>query len=535
MKKSARNLIGVIIAAGMAFAVVAEALAGTFDLQLKRLEPVARVQASSGLSADYLFRLARPQQFTMQGGAGQSVMRIMDGRGESVAESFARVVRKERSEYRSEHPFRGVAKLGSGEYGFVIDILPPEPKEKESEKEKKAEAESADAEPKAQREPAAPDDKGYCVLYFDLNHNGDLTDDEVIEGTVPEGRRFSPGYWLYQFPRVDLTIDVEGAKVDYAFFFAAYWRVLNAGPASLGTGASAGRAPASRGVTYVSAALQAAAYREGEVELGDTTHSVAVVDFNSNGRFDDAVQIRESTAGQVSPIYGDMLLVDHDPEKQSFPLNPYDLLQSQVANAVSMDGQLYEMEITPGGDKLTLAPYSKALGYVTPPSDGFRATVYSDKGLLKVSGDKSDRVPLPAGDWKLLEYTIDLTGRSADDSEEPEGRSLLEGLAGALLGQSGSRSRMTVVSARGGREVQLVQVRKGQTVPMPCGPPFKPVVTASGFVAAGQTAQLALSLVGSGGETCSSLIVDGGRPEQPGFTISTSGGEEVDVGKFKWG
>ena len=71
---------------------------------------------------------------------------------------------------------------------------------------------------------------------------------------------------------------------------------------------------------------------------------------------------------------------------------------------------------------------------------------------------------------------------------------------------------------------------------MPFGPPYRPVVTASPApVRAGQTAQLALSLVGSGGEVCSNLRVDGKRPEKPEFTISTADGEEVERGTFEYG
>ena len=58
----------------------------------------------------------------------------------------------------------------------------------------------------------------YDRLYFDLNRNGDLTDDKPIEAR-PRGL-FSGG--SAEFPRVDLTLDVEGTKLDYSFFVTAY-------------------------------------------------------------------------------------------------------------------------------------------------------------------------------------------------------------------------------------------------------------------------------------------------------------------------
>ncbi len=349
---------------------------------------------------------------------------------------------------------------------------------------------------------------------------------------MPEDRRFQPGYWWYQFPRVDLTIDVDGTKVDYAFFFTAYARTFTA--RVLG---SSGKAVESRGVRYVMAALQAAAYREGEIELNGKTSRVVLVDFNSNGRFDDEVQIRESSSGRASPVYGDLLLLGFDPSKQTFPMSSYDLMEHQVAKLASLGGELYDLEVAPGGDKLTLTPCAAAVGHVTLPSDGFRATVYSDKGLLKVSGDKGQRVPLAVGDWKLMSYTIDRTGygQSAEEGEDSEESSLLKALAGALMGGSDSESRTTRIIAYGDSGSKALKIREGETVALPFGPPFKPVVDAPDSVRAGQDVRLGLSLLGSGGERCSSLMVDGKRPEEPKFTITTADGEEVESGKFKWG
>jgi hypothetical protein len=67
---------------------------------------------------------------------------------------------------------------------------------------------------------------------------------------------------------------------------------------------------------------------------------------------------------------------------------------------------------------------------------------------------------------------------------------------------------------------------------MPFGPPYTPTVTASG---AGIQVLLALSLVGSAGETCTDLTVDGGRPAKPAFTITDDKDQVVQTGKFEYG
>ncbi len=44
-----------------------------------------------------------------------------------------------------------------------------------------------------------------------------------------------------------------------------------------------------------------------------------------------------------------------------------------------------------------------------------------------------------------------------------------------------------------------------------------------------------LTLVGSGGEVCTNLMVEAGRPPKPEFTITGPKGEEVQRGNFEYG
>jgi hypothetical protein len=272
-----------------------------------------------------------------------------------------------------------------------------------------------------------------------------------------------------------------------------------------------------------------------------------LIDFNSNGRFDDEFKIREDTPDEaLYPEYGDMVLIDPDPEASGYS-SPYD--PTTVANRhfmsklINVDGRYCELEVTAAGDKLTLTPASAPLGYVTNPNDGFCAALYSDKGCIKVNGDGSQPVALPEGDWKLLSYTIEQTPAPEPEpkeggKEEEEKPSLLNTLAKALLGAGTSvrtgRPRYSVVAARGTRDYEAVKVREGKTAELPFGPPYKPVVKVGGRSGEGAVL-LAMSLVGTGGERCSNLLVDGGRPQAPEFTITTPDGREVERGKFKYG
>jgi len=213
-----------------------------------------------------------------------------------------------------------------------------------------------------------------------------------------------------------------------------------------------------------------------------------------------------------------------------------------VGKIVGIDGRFYDLEITPAGDKLSLTPSSAPTGKVTNPNDGFRAMVYGDRGVLNITGGKSQPAVLPEGKWKLLSYTIDQTSyEEKKEEEEKEENSLLRALGSAMLGVGGlaggaiSRPSYTVVSAQATADGPAVEVREGKTVKLPFGPPYKAVVKSNRITGDVDQVSLSMSLVGSAGEICSSLMVDGGRPEKPEFTITTADGKEVDTGSFEYG
>ena len=221
---------------------------------------------------------------------------------------------------------------------------------------------------------------------------------------------------------------------------------------------------------------------------------------------------------------------------------------------IVIDGRLYDLKITPTGDKLTLTPSAAPMGSVTNPNDGFRALIYGDKGFLKISGKKDEPIPVPAGQWKLYTYRIDLTEHAQPKKPaekqpaaekkktEPKPESVVESLLkafGSLLGGGDSAPvrrapKYTLVSARATTEYQPVEVAKGATSMLPFGPPYKPVVDI-GYVKNKNELYLTMRLVGSAGEICDNMMVDGARPSKPEFTITDSKGEVVQQGSFEYG
>jgi hypothetical protein len=523
MKLPVRTLV--TAAASLAvFTVVTAAWAETCTLELKKLDQ----QNGSGIN--YMYAATSPQTIFVQLDKNHAPIG-----NQGILASFKKIVTKE-PKYASENPFRGVIKLGSQEFAFVLDVVPPPEEKTDADKAKKKDEEKPKGDA-AEKKPA-PSAVAFNRLYFDLNHNGDLTDDKPIDVTPQRGRPIFAAarqYATFQFPRVDITIDDEGTKMEYCFFLQ-------------------GQSVIQPDFSYVMARFSAAAYREGDITLDGKKRHIVLIDFNSNGRFGDEIKINPNMHagnGQVYPEQGDMLLIDPTASNVG---SPYDVTTSDnrhyVSKLINIDGKYYDMTISPAGDKLTLDPCSTALGSVKNPNGGFRAVIYGDLGFLKIRGAKDAAIPVPEGEWKLLSYTIDRT--DADEPKKPDAKksdktaksgSMLESLAkdlGALLDDGpapGARNRLSTVTAAATDAYKPVKVVKGETVTMPFGPPYKPTVTGQYYEDSTKhkVLSLGMSLVGSAGEICSNMIVNGGRPTKPKFTITDGAGKVVQEGSFEYG
>lgn len=244
------------------------------------------------------------------------------------------------------------------------------------------------------------------------------------------------------------------------------------------------------------------------------------------------------------PQPGDMLLIDPKPGRGS----PYDVTSSEGRNYVSkmvgIDGRFYNVKISPAGDKLTLEPSSLPLGKVTNASGPYRAVIYGDAGFLKIRGDKDTPAIVPEGEWKLLSYSIEFTeaqpAKKAGEKKPAEAKGSLAKSLESLFGgpaEVGVRRGPSVVTAEVTDAYKAVKVVKGETVKLLFGPPYKPTVTANYFqtIKDQKLLSLGMSLIGSAGETCSDMTVNGGRPSKPAFTITDKKGKVIQEGSFEYG
>jgi hypothetical protein len=543
MKHRTPYLAAAIAALGILAGVAAAARAETAALEIKRLSgPRNRV------GTDYLYRYTSSQSFNAAVGP-QGSSRISFGDARQRDEAFKKLVTKE-PKYESEYPFRGIAKLGSHEYPFVLDAVAEKktddkkaddenlkPANLKPAEEAKKDAPAAEEKKDAEKKEEPPKAIHYNRLYFDANHNGDLTDDKVIEPEAGPQMVISGGsYANFSFPAIELTVDADGTPVEYAFTVSGYM-------------------VAQKEYSYAGVQLNAAAYREGEITLDGKKHRLAVIDFNSNGRYDDQIEIMGGGNDRVYPKQGDMLLLDPDSQKSDYPYDPArSTFRNYVSKLICLDGKYYDVKITPAGDKITLDPSTVPLGKVSNKSDGYSAVIYGEQGFLKISGGKDNPASVPAGEWKLLSYSIDLTEPVKPPEEKPktddegEKKTTPKALSSAiknLLGSTATRAvpaiaRRTVVSAQATGDYKPVKVVANETAEMPFGPPYKPVVTSylTNQIVDGKpqsVTRLSMSLVGSAGENCTDLMVGGARPGKPEFTITDPEDKVVQTGNFEYG
>lgn len=532
------------------FIATASVRAETCSLDLKYRETDQRGYRNQ---QDYLYWMTRPQQFFVQLSQKKNGPPVFQGEGQYLAE-FLKIVKKE-PEYQSKIPFRGVVEFGGQKYAFALDESSPKPKDEKAKPDadkKKEDNKKGDQPAVKQQEKQKPIE--YNRLFFDRNRNGDLTDDEVIKTPDKDTvRTASPqgnfSFATIIFPSVEITLNAGGTEYKYAFNVS-------------------GNTMLRKEFGYVNLQFNSATSREGEITLNGKKHRVILSDFNSNGRFDDEISIRENVRGIQNEIYlqqGDMIMIDPDFNTTGYQ-SPYNVTESDFRNFVSkmivIDGRYHDMKITPSGDKITLTPSDVALGTITNPNKKYRALIYGDKGFLKISGEANTPIPVPVGQWKLCSYQIDMTEypepkkpkaetpevkKPAAEKEDKSGskespitkslgnalKSLLGGGDNPNLRSSAKQILHTDVSAQATRDYPAVTVVEGKTSEFPFGPPYKPIVVVRGVQE--KSVNMALSIVGSKGEICSDMTVRGGRPSKPSFKITNAKGEVVQQGNFEYG
>lgn len=478
-------------------ALVSAAHAETAHLELKELS-----KSRDYGSAEYYLGMTSPQSFARH-----------DGMPENTEEpKFESIIKKE-PKYTFDRPFKGVIKFGAYEYGFACD----------STKFKS---------------------KGYDRVYVDLNRNGDLTDDTVLKGNTQPGVIFGGNYRYYDLPSQRLKAEAGGKTFECPFEFLIGCNFDDDGK-----------------VLYVYLSVKNNSYRQGKITIDGKEHGIILLDYNSNGTFNDVFKNDESVKmadGQLYPGTGDMVLVDADTKTPRYSgYSPVDSPDRQyLSKLVNIEGKYYEISATPSGDEVTINPAKVPLGAVTNANGPYRAVLFNKDAMIKITGEKDKPVAVPAGEWRLLEYQIDVTDAPARkpeskpaetapaDKPAEKKKGLGQRLAslfgaddssGASAGIFDRGPKFTLVKARATDKGKPIKVAEGKTEALPFGPPYKPVVSVSYFNEKDREARLGLKLVGVAGEICESLTIKGQSPSQPTFRILDKDGALVKKGQFEYG
>lgn len=461
MNRRTRFFAGVLVV-GALVALTAFAGAAPADLELKKLGDGAPGPDGQP-PTDYLFRYCQPQTVVGQIGTSQDpnasrLMAMMAPSTGTEKPDFDAVVTKDR-DYESDAPFRGVLQLGDGFYGFAFDAV---------------DAEEDAAIPALNR------------MYVDLDGDGDMTDEEGLDAISSQSPNAS--YAICSYDVLDITIEADGVEFDYAVRPYVY-------------------AQNQPGFVLAYARFSACAYRDGEIELDGETHRVVLVDYNSNGIFNDKMNLSDSRR----ITQGDRLYIDPDASnvvsRGPIPGNG----MYQVGPLLDLEGTLCDLTISASGTSVGLAPSERGIGYITNDIENFQAVVFGELGVLTVTSEDG-RAALPEGEWNILSYTLDATGW-----EETEGE-----------------PQRTSASASSPTDAKPVTIVADEDAEMTFGAPFRTVVDVQAASGA-TTVSLGLTILGSTGERCTSLYVNGARPPAPKFTITNEEGEVVDTGDFEYG
>ena len=167
-----------------------------------------------------------------------------------------------------------------------------------------------------------------------------------------------------------------------------------------------------------------------------------------------------------------------------------------------LDGKLYEFKVSPRGDELTVTPSAVPLGKIASPHAPCTLELIGQQGYLSLDLEKSGAAEVPAGQWRLLSYTLTVENWQPPAKEEdqekrrPRRRTprrrrgtkearpavvALEGPAGdALLGPSldlagplYGPATTSQLSAQGTVNGKPITVEAGKTTTLKFGPPYK--------------------------------------------------------------
>ena len=338
--------------------------------------------------------------------------------------------------------------------------------------------------------------KGYDLLHVDANGNGDLRDDKTMRARLSRRGSYCSG----RFPPGEVLVDYGDQKAPWRFAAYCYTYTVRGGQQAR---------------TYVS--VRSAGRYEGELPLNDRPTKIAVVDADSNGCYNDRLDLRKARTASSGAFYlwGDRVLIDLNGDGRFDMAGPEALVGARY---LQLGGEFHELTIAPGGQTIALALARLPLGSLARDGGGaFALTLVSaEHGALTVSS-KGEAVKVPAGRYKLYRCSFEV-----------------QDMGGNAWKADGS----------GTMKAEEIVIAQGAVTTAKFGPPLTVGVTARvspkndlEAVKPGATLRLSLKLTGQGGEIYSGGSIRKGtaRPAPPTVKVIGEDGQVVAAGKFRYG
>lgn len=316
---------------------------------------------------------------------------------------------------------------------------------------------------------------GYDTFYADLNGNGNLTDDDPI---VALSER-QPGE--EEFRLAEFAVPCEDGTRPYHVRFRRCGDNLG----------------------HVHTSMPG--YCEGSLNLNGTTYRVALFDDTQNAAFNDATVKMDRSSGNLY-TRGDVLLIDLDGDGELNKSYTFAPEMFRLGSTIVLDGVCYDINVTPSGERITLAPTEAELGTVKPNDDSLVAELLGSAGALRVNG--TTKVPAD-------EYLLSMCSIEAKDD----------------------RGKLWRLVGRGQIEQDPLTVKAGKRAKLSLGAPLTASVKAE--EQGSDNYRLNVTLAGQGGEIYSvrDLHPDdtSDQPPAPTLKIHDASGNLITQASFQYG
>lgn len=363
------------------------------------------------------------------------------------------------------------------------------------------------------------DSSRYDTVYFDQDLDGDLTDDPVLKGELIEFA--DGGYWFADFEgELTLEYSLGGVRLPYVLGLSLQGQDISKMIEQLPEGFDVDSLMLGVGVN---ASFHTGCFYSGSFSLGGDEYRLRLGDSDCDGRFGEVAFIDDSYryAGDEFYPQGDSLCLTVEDE---FAWTDNILFGDHLI----LGGRVFTVEVSIPEKKMKLTPVTEGLSHLQLGQEPERLVLHSkgfEHTIMMV--DPGEKVLVPAGDYRLVNYTMLGVGDEGD---------------------------LWRIDARGTKKSPFVTVAAGGEAKLGFGEPF----TASAAVPAWFADQLEeeeldevrleFNIRGSGNESVSGLNrIDGEKsacamseenptqPLEPTYTIIKKSGEQVTKASFEYG